>query len=62
MIAGQPRLKMPAFSVATASTVSPRYSAWSRTDRGDDGRCRTIDHVGGVDTPAEAHFEQEHVR
>ena len=32
------------------------------TDRRDDGRRRTIDHVGGVDTPTEAHFEQEHVR
>ena len=31
-------------------------------DRRDHGRERRIDHVGGVETPAEADFQQQHIR
>ena len=54
-MAGTPALKMPAFSAAMASSVSPRYSVWSRSMRvtAEAGR----DEVCGVEAAAEAGFE-----
>ena len=59
--AGTPRLRMPAFSAAIFSSVSPRNSAWSSETGVIDARQRMLDHIGGVEPPAEADFEQQHI-
>ena len=61
MIAGAPGLKMPAFSIAIFSTVSPRNSGWSREIEVTMVALGALDHIGRVIAPAEPRLEQQPV-
>ena len=59
--AGTPRLRMPAFSAAIFSIVSPRNSTWSIETGVITLASGSLDHVGGIEPAAEPDFEQQHV-
>ncbi len=58
--AGTPGLKMPAFSRATASTVSPRSWVWSRPMRAT-AVTAGAHRVGGVEPAAQPHLHHRHL-
>ena len=60
-ITGTLRLMMAAFSPAIVVSVSPEKFGVIHADRRDHGRQRRLDHVGGIQPPAEADFQQHHV-